>query len=195
MGDGLALGAADYAAARSLIAARPVYRGSHRGGAANEVGCLGEAVVARVLADHGLHLRPVFATTHDYAFPNGWTVEVKTKDRTVAPRPGFDCSVPEYVEDHQTPDFYVFVSLQRDRSSGDGLERFHTAHLVGVGSPHLLARRGHYKDRGHTDPNGTTFWTACHNVAISALVPLASAVAFWTAARVNAPRTPAAAHR
>jgi hypothetical protein len=191
----VALTAADHDAARLLAASRPVYRGSHRKGAANEVGCLGEVVVARVLAGSGLHLRPVFATTHDYAFPNGWTVEVKTKDRTVAPRPGFDCSVPEYVEGHQTPDFYVFVSLQRDPRHATGMERFHTAHLVGVGSPTLLARHGHYKDRGHTDPNGTTFWTACHNVPISRLVPLASAVAYWSAVGVNAPRTPAVARR
>lgn len=170
----------DYDLAQGLIAARPVYRGSHRGEAANEVGCLGEAVVLRVMTDtYRLPVEPVFETTHDLEFPNGWTLEVKTKDRTVAPRPNFDCSVPDYVADHQHADFYVFVSLQRDKDDDGRLERFHTAHLVGVGSPHLLARRGRLMEAGTTDTNGTTFWTACRNVAIADLVPFDHAITLW----------------
>lgn len=174
------LGERVYSAARELLATRPVYRGSHRGGAANEVGCLGEAVVVDALhGTYGIAVSPVYATTHDMELPNGWTIEVKTKDRTVAPLPHFDCSVPDYVADHQCADFYVFVSLERERSSTDGLERFHTAHLVGVASPALVAKHGRLMDAGRTDTNGTTFWTACRNIAIADLVPLPDAVRLW----------------
>lgn len=174
----------DYDLARGLIASRPVYRGSHRGEAANEVGCLGEAVVLRVLSeDYGIPVEPVFDTTHDLELPDGSTVEVKTKDRTVAPRPEYDCSVPDYVADHQRADFYVFVSLQRAKDADGRLERFHTAHLVGVGSPHLLARRGRLMAAGTTDTNGTTFWTSCRNVAISDLVPLPPVARLWRSAK------------
>lgn len=169
----------DYGLAEELMAARPVYRGSHRGEAANEVGCLGEAVVLRTLADvYRLRVNPVFDTTHDLSL-YGSTVEVKTKDRTVAPRPEFDCSVPDYVADHQHADFYVFVSLQREKTATTGLKRFHTAHLVGVGSPYLLARRGRLMRAGTTDTNGTTFWTSCRNVAIRDLVPFRDALLLW----------------
>lgn len=170
----------DYDLARGLIASRPVYRGSHRGEAANEVGCLGEAVVIRVLTEEcGVPVEPVFDTTHDLEFADGTTAEVKTKDRTVAPRPEYDCSVPDYVADHQNADYYLFVSLQRDKGADDGLERFHTAHLVGVGSPHLVARRGRLMEAGTTDTNGTTFWTACRNIAIADLVPFTDALPLW----------------
>lgn len=166
--------------AHCLIADRPVYRGSHRGDAANEVGCLGEVVVMRVLSERfGLRSQPVFVTTHDLLLPTGWTIEVKTKDRTVAPRPDFDCSVPDYVADHQHADFYVFVSLQRDKDMVSRLRRFHTAHIVGVGSPHLVAQCGRLMDAGVTDTNGTTFWTACRNIAIADLVPLHCAAPLW----------------
>lgn len=167
--------------ARQLMADRPVYRGSHRGEAANEVGCLGEAVVLHALHDFGIPVRPVFQTTHDMELASGWTVEVKTKDRTVAPQAHFDCSIPDYVADHQHADFYVFVSLQRDRQHIAGMERFHTAHIVGVGSPRLVQRRGRLMEAGTTDTNGTRFWTSCRNIAVAHLVPLADAVTLWTA--------------
>ena len=169
-----------YDLARELLSTRPVYRRSHRGEAANEVGCLGEAVVYSTLADtYRLEVEPVFDTTHDLELADGSTVEVKTKDRTVAPRPDYDCSVPDYVADHQHADFYVFVSLQRDKGADEGLERFHTAHLVGVGSPHMLARKGRLMEAGTTDTNGTTFWTSCRNIAIGDLVPFRDVLLLW----------------
>tara|TARA_R100001377_G_scaffold82600_1_gene63151 strand:+ start:511 stop:1053 length:543 start_codon:yes stop_codon:yes gene_type:complete len=41
-------------------------------------------------------------------------VEVKTKRRTVAPRPNYDVSVAE-TSSHQRPDIYAFISLEFDR--------------------------------------------------------------------------------
>jgi len=169
----------DYTVAQQLIDLRPIYRNSHRGPAANEVGCLGEAVVQRVAKEHGIPLRSVFLTTHDFELPDRRTIEVKTKDRTVVPQPHFDCSVPDYVADHQNADFYIFVSLQRQRSKVEGLRRFHTAHIVGVASPALIRARGRLMDAGVTDVNGTTFWTACRNIPISGLVGFEAAAMFW----------------
>lgn len=172
----------DRAAADALIADRPVYRGSHRGVAANEVGCLGEAVTLRLLSEHGVPVSAVFETTHDFELWDGRAVEVKTKDRTVAPQQYFDCSVPAYVADHQMSRvaFFVFVSLEREKQGRlAGLERFHTAHFVGVATPALMVARGRIIEAGATDVNGTTFWTDCLNVACSDLVPMSAMLHLW----------------
>lgn len=169
----------DMMEAQRLLSQRPIYRGSHRGAAANEIGCLGEAIALRVFAESGIPLTEVFATTHDFLLPNGQSVEVKTKDRTVPPEPHFDCSIPEYVAGHQTANFYAFISLERSKTQMDGMERFHTAHLVGIASPRLMAQRGRLMQAGTTDVNGTTFWTSCRNIAIRDLVPFFAANLLW----------------
>jgi len=171
--------AADIEKAQKLLTQRPIYRGSHRGAAANEVGCLGEAVALRVFDENNIRLTEVFATTHDFLLPNGQSIEVKTKDRTVPPEPHFDCSIPDYVADHQTANFYVFISLERHKTQMDGMERFHTAHLVGIASPRLIAKHGRLMKAGTTDINGTKFWTSCRNIAIRDLVPFPAAKLLW----------------
>ena len=167
--------------AEEVLMTLPVYRGSHRGGAANQVGVLGEVVARETLELLGISMTPIFKTTHDFELRTGRRVEVKTKDRTVPPRPDYECSIPQYNHDHQDVDYYVFVSLERSRDrNDDALDRFVKAHIVGAANRRLMAVKGVNRATGETDPrNGTTFWTACRNIYIRDLVDLETAVSHW----------------
>lgn len=48
-------------------------------------------------------------TTHDYRINNLYTLDVKTKDRTVTPEINFDNSALLYNHRHQSPDYYLFL--------------------------------------------------------------------------------------
>lgn len=150
----------------------PVYAGSHRKAAANEVGALGEVVFEDYLARHGIPFTPRYVTTDDLEL-FGATVDVKTKDRTVHPRPHHGCSVPLYNHEHQRPSLYVFVSLYRDKGSSlPGIKRFTSAFLLGWASLRQVDA-GRRWEAGETDPeNGTRFWTACLNLAVQDLRPI-----------------------
>lgn len=150
----------------------PIYGNSHREAAANQVGALGEVVVERLLVAHSVPFEQAYETTHDLVLP-GLTIDVKTKDRTVRPLPGYECSVPLYNHEHQRPNAFIFVSLQRDRDDHRAtMERFKRAFVVGWCSLEELDR-GKVWRAGETDPaNGTTFWTDCKNVYIQDLRPM-----------------------
>lgn len=156
-----------------------VLPGSHRKEAANEVGVLGELLVERAFDEAGIRYTADFRTTHDLTVPAG-TVDIKTKDRTVVPRPEYDCSVPLYNHDHQRPDFYIFVSLLREKGV-EGLERFTRGFIVGAIGQRALNECGVKWEAGQTDPsNGTTFWTDCLNVRVDWLFPWEKVVDLWS---------------
>lgn len=150
-----------------------VFSNSHRKEEANEVGCLGEVIFEHWLNQRGLAFtQELEKTTHDYRI-NGLTLDVKTKDRTVAPLRYFDNSAPLYNHEHQKPDFFYFISLQRQKGDDvKNLRKYFSAALVGgigfqeldtVGIPFLA---------GEEDwRNGTTFWTDCLNVEMWQLIP------------------------
>ncbi len=169
------------ARAEEILETLPIYPGSHRGYAANQVGVLGEVISREQLALRGLFVTPIFRTTHDFELQTGKRVEVKTKDRTVPPRPDYECSVPYYNHEHQDVGYYIFVSLERPRDKDDeALDRFKKAHIVGVANRKMMAELGINRNTGETDPrNGTTFWTACRNIYISQLVDLETAISHW----------------
>jgi hypothetical protein len=99
----------------------PIYEGSHRGVQGNEVGCLGEIVIEAFFKEHDVVFKDDRnSTTHNYTINEKYTLDVKTKDRTVPPRSNYDCSVPLYNHEHQRPDYYYFVSLFRDKKYKDG---------------------------------------------------------------------------
>lgn len=151
---------------------QPVYDYSHRKQEANIVGCLGEVVFEKFLSHFGIEFQDCReGTEHDYRI-NGYTVDVKTKDRTVVPRITFDNSVPLYNHEHQRPDYYYFVSLLRDTSiHATCPSRFTHAYLVGGIDLETLDREGTQWEAGQTDPsNGTKFWTACINVTMAQLL-------------------------
>lgn len=164
------------------VAELPVFKNSHRKVAANIVGCLGEVVVEKWLEAEGVTIIPELTeTTHDYRLINGETFDVKTKDRTVKPRPDYDCSIPLYNHAHQRPNYYIFVSLQRDyHNKNTSANRYHTAYIVGGINQDQLDAYGKVWKKGQIDPaNGTKFWTDCKNVHINQLVPYGDVADKW----------------
>ena len=151
-----------------------VLDGSHRHESANLVGTIGELVFTAMLSAHGVPFEDATdRTDYDYVVGSGSKVDVKTKDRTVFPRAGYDNSVPLYNHDHQRPDWYYFISLYRPRErDGSDPYRFTHACLLGAIDQEDLASRGKVWDAGEVDPdNGTRFWTACINVKMEDLLP------------------------
>jgi hypothetical protein len=151
--------------------AMPILNGSHRGKAANEVGCMGEIIVEEVLKALEVPFEFIGATSHDLRIGNElW--EVKTKERTVVPQPSYDCSVPLYNSDHQQVDRYVFLSLLQGGNKENGVKRFHTAFLLGIATRGKIHEESRVWKAGDVDPsNGTKFWTDCMNLPISKLDP------------------------
>lgn len=165
--------------AQTRIDTLKVLPGSHRKEEANEVGVLGELLVERAFDAAGIRYTADFRTTHDLTVPAG-TVDIKTKDRTVVPRPEYDCSVPLYNHEHQRPDFYIFVSLLRDKRK-TGLDRFTDGFIVGAVGQRGLNQCGVLWKAGETDPaNGTTFWTDCLNLQIRSLFPWDRLLDLWS---------------
>jgi hypothetical protein len=158
----------------------PIYKNSHRQKAANEVGLLGETIAEHWLTTNNIPHTPTYTTKHDLTLPNQKTIEIKTKDRTVTPKPHYDATIPLYNHQHQQPDYYLFISLQRNNTNNTTLQRFHTAHILGATSPKKLAQHGKIWKANQTDPtNGTTFWTDCINIQISQLVTPQTTLNHW----------------
>lgn len=151
----------------------PTFHGSHRGSQANIVGSIGEVVFEKFLFWHSVDfVDQRHNTKHDYIIGKNLTLDVKTKDRTVAPQIYFDNSVPIYNHEHQRPNYYFFVSLLRDESVRiSSIHRFKKAFLLGGIDLETLDREGNHWNAGQVDPsNGTKFWTACINVSIRTLL-------------------------
>ena len=103
--------------ANKRVESSKVYKLSHRGEEANQVGFLGEIVFEEFLKKNGIKfIDDRIKTTHDYVI-NSLTVDLKTKDRTVRPKKHYDNSVPKYNHEHQRPKFYYFISLLRDKNN------------------------------------------------------------------------------
>lgn len=170
--------------AKKILAETPVYEYSHRQEQANEVGVLGEVLARRWLKTAGVNVIPTNTTQHDLRMSEGGkTIDVKTKDRTVTPRMDYEASVPLYNHDHQRPDYYLFVSLLRDKgNTSKDISRFTAGFIVGAISQNKLNKIGIRRDRDEVDPrNGTQFWTSCLNVYHRDLVTPQDASAVWRA--------------
>lgn len=159
----------------------PIYEKSHRGLQANQVGVIGEIIAEMFFKQYGIGFIETKNTQHDYQFLSGRTIDIKTKDRTVSPRLNFDCSVPLYNHEHQQPDYYLFISLQRSRSdNSEEIRRYKKAYILGALNRDILHSRGKVWQGGQTDPaNGTKFWTSCINVNAKQLIGLGKAIQSW----------------
>jgi len=161
-----------------IVKQMPVWKGSHRGLAANEVGVLGEVIIRECLRALDVPFVWDNQTSHDLSV-DGKRVEIKTKDRTVRPLPHFGCSVPVYNHPHQNVDWYIFVSLLRGKGS-EGPRRFSEAFILGVIGRKQLGELGKVWKAGETDEaNGTKFWTDCINVSVDQLRPFMAASGYW----------------
>ena len=172
----------DIASAEEILAETPVYKGSHREEAANHVGIMGEVIARRWLKAMGVKYVPTNTTQHDLIMPKpSKTIDVKTKDRTVIPRLDYEASVPLYNHEHQRPDYYLFLSLHRDKSlPSNDLRRFQEAYVLGAASQKLLHTKGIERDAGEVDPrNGTKFWTKIINLYHYDLIAPNKSAEYW----------------
>jgi hypothetical protein len=156
-----------------------IFKLSHRKDEANSVGCLGEVLAEYWMKQHGIpFVSELEKTTHDYIVGNNLKIDVKAKDRISAPKSFYDNSAPLYNHEHQRPDYFFFISLERNSSNkSKDIRRFHTAYILGSISYQELDRVGIPFLKDEKDwRNGTKFWTDCLNVEMWQLIPLKETV-------------------
>lgn len=185
-----------YKRAEERASHQSVFHNSHRKEEANTVGCLGEVIAEHWMQMNGINYEDALAeTTHDYIIINDkqrLSIDVKTKDRTVKPRIEFDNSVPAYNHSHQRPDYFLFISLERDKNdTKNGIRKYHSAYIVGSISCEELDRVGIPFLKNEKDwRNKTKFWTDCINVEMSQLIPLKDTIDIFLG-KIHEPRSPA----
>ena len=147
-------------------------RGNGRTESRKPVGAIGETVLIDYLKGKEIEVidnrEGKDATKYDLLV-NGKKVEVKTKDRTVSPKPYYECSVPLYNHTHQIPDWFYFISLYRDSN------KYKRAYILGGITYKELEDEGVVMMDGDIDiRNGWACNESCINITINKLVPNAS---------------------
>lgn len=147
---------------------------SMRGLQASQVGALGELIGMDYLRGLGFELNEVYSTKYDVQVKvsGEWkTLEFKTKERTVAPLPHYDCTVPAYNHDHQRPDYFMFISLVSSGKSED-IRRFSSGFILGSISLERFEQAAKSWNPGQVDnSNGWIPTINCYNVSIAELDP------------------------
>ena len=123
------------------------------------VGYIGEALV--------LHLEGgEIKDTYDYDLidRNGVKIDVKTKERKVAPRSNYNCTVADF-NTKQKCDRYAFVS---------GLNDMKTAWYLGSISKEEFYKKAVFRKKGELDPDSSPnypfkFTADCYNIPTSEL--------------------------
>tara|TARA_R110002020_G_scaffold37499_5_gene113273 strand:+ start:960 stop:1553 length:594 start_codon:yes stop_codon:yes gene_type:complete len=144
-------------------------------GGGNRAGYLGEEALASHLdADIVSNNRGRDKYNYDLVLQDGRRMEVKTKRRTVGPRPHYDVSVAQ-TSSHQRPDLYGFISLQFERTSGKHPKKYYGLKNIWL-CGYMPA--GEYWERailwksGQIDPtNSFKTHVDMYNMAISDLYP------------------------
>jgi hypothetical protein len=171
-----------------------VFTKSHRKDEANGVGCLGEVIAECWMKHHDIPFSPELEkTTHDYVVDNNLIIDVKAKDRTVKPKFDYDNSAPLYNQTYQWPDYFFFISLERDKSNKTkDVRKLHTAYILGAISYQELDRIGIPFLEGEKGwRNDTNFWTDCLNVEMWQLIPLTETIDIFKGL-INSPSSNAA---
>lgn len=147
---------------------------SMRGLQASQVGALGELIGMNYLRGLGFELEEVYSTKYDVRtkVAGEWkTLEFKTKERSVAPLPHYDCTVPAYNHDHQRPDYFIFISLLSSEKSED-IKRFTKGFILGSISLERFEAIAKAWNPSQTDSsNGWIPTINCYNVSIAELDP------------------------
>lgn len=149
------------------------YKKSMRGPQANQVGALGELVAMEYLGSNQIPYEEVFGYSHDVLYGEGKnTMEFKTKERTVAPRDFYECTVPAYNRSVQKPDFYLFVSLLASDNTKKTIDRFTRGYILGTIDKDTFNKKATFLKKGQIDPsNGWVVRTDCYNIPITELTP------------------------
>jgi len=149
----------------------PVYRGSMRGKKANEAGCMGELAALRYFDMCGLDYTNKANGTHIIDSEYG-TFNAKTKERTVAPKDYYECSVQKSSRGAQNiPDWYIFISLMSEKSV-KGCKRFTRAWVLGtITAPDFYNAAKVITPGQKNQGNGWSAKIPCYNICISDLRP------------------------
>ena len=145
--------------ARDRFEKFPLLNNSIRNREGGLVGYIGEALV--------LHLQGgEIKDTYDYDLINadGVKIDVKTKERKVAPRSNYNCTVADY-NPNQKCDRYAFVSV---------LEDYKTAWYLGSISKEDFYKKAVFYKQGDLDPDSSPrypfkFTADCYNIKVNQL--------------------------
>lgn len=133
------------------------------GGGQLLVGALGEVVAMDYFAAREIEVEDMNLVACDLRTPGG-TWDVKTKLRSVDPKPDWPVTIPAYLSGVQLPDYYLFVSIT---GKGDQLTK---AWVLGGISRYRFEHEAEHLPAGWVDPlNGYVVRAACRNLPISAL--------------------------
>jgi hypothetical protein len=132
----------------------PLLNNSIRKGEGSLVAYIGEEVVKNVLNGE-------IKDTYDYDIVyQNMKVDVKTKERTVAPKPYYECSVADF-NTKQDCDEYAFVSV---------LNTLKEAWYLGKITKPDFYKKAVFHRKGEIDPaNNFIFKADCYNIPISLL--------------------------
>jgi len=171
----------------------PIYKKSHRKDEANGIGCLGEVIAEHWMKQQEIQFTPELKNTkYDYKLANNLTIDVKAKDRRFKLKLDFDNSAPLYNHNHQRPDYFLFISLERNKNNySKDLRRFHTAYIVGsIGYEELDKIGIPFLEDEKDWRNDIKFWTDCLNVEMWQLIPLNETVRIFKGL-ISGPSEPA----
>jgi len=136
-----------------------ILNNSIRKGEGNVVGGIGQIAVESVIEG------AVSAETYDYDLitQNGLRLEIKTKDRTVIPRPHYECSIAAS-NPYQNADQYIFVSTHRIDNN------FKTAYILGYIDRNEYYKMAVFLKKGDYDPSNNFYVKSdCYNLPIKSL--------------------------
>jgi len=171
---------------RDISDKKPVLKKSHRGIMANYIGCIGMYVftdwVNRKLAvDYkgmGIEeMRADIVDVYNYdvmvsfkfkGVKRSYKIEIKTKDRNVAPLSSYEISVPINTYEFQVPDYYFALSL--DKKNKNIRDKFEPIDIYLLG---FISREGYdtykYLEKAGLKDNGANFFVDTWNIEINNL--------------------------
>ena len=142
---------------KERAATLPLLKNSIRQGEGSLVAYIGEEVVKNVLNGQ-------IKDTYDYDIVyQNMKVDVKTKERTVAPKPYYECSVADF-NTKQDCDYYVFVRIENVK------HKWKRAWVLGAYDKESYFKDAKFLKRGQYDPdNGFRVKADCYNIPINKL--------------------------
>ena len=161
--------------AKKRIEDIPILKDSIRGKEANLIGSIGEVMFEKFILLEGLMLEKETGEqekyNHDYLVEGKFTVDVKTKDRSVVPKSNYDCTVAQKTLDHQKPDYFYFVSLLKKKDVLVAEAKFTEAFMLGATDLPTLVREGEVWNEGDVDArNGKRIRVDCQSIEICNLI-------------------------
>jgi hypothetical protein len=153
----------------------PILKDSIRGKEANLIGSIGEVMFEKFIQEQGLMLEKENGEqekyNHDYIVEGKFTVDVKTKERSVVPKDSYDCTVAQKTLDHQKPDYFYFVSLLKKKDVLVAEAKFTEAFMLGATDLPTFVREGEVWNEGDVDVrNGKRIRVDCRSIEICCLI-------------------------